>query len=234
MHTHGNLTASGFGGHPTHRHKGPSARGSPRSYRYDPLMVPSIESVGHRNSMSIQSILNPSDDDNAHDSRTPSLSPLFTTGVPRLPEAAHRLDVAVPNPAPCDSGDDRSSRASSVQARARPFRPAYDEEESLFIWYHRYDLQMNWVNVEVAFNRMWPGDPRKIGGLQCKLYRFLESKGLPRARKMKQGPEKARLYGMAANTHRWFPWMETRADRLHSESWFCNSLDVRYVHALTV
>jgi hypothetical protein len=92
-------------------------------------------------------------------------------------------------------------------------RPKYNEEQALFIWYHRIDLNMEWDAVWERFEEAFPG--RGKAGLQCKFYRILSQYQVAKVREQSklgrtEGSSKARQFGMANTTGRRFWWMKQR------------------------
>lgn len=106
-----------------------------------------------------------------------------------------------------------TSDGDSQPAEERLFRPPYEEEQSCFVWFHKVDLNMSWAEVARRFNEQWPTANRKASGMQCKLYRFTDSKGVPKCRQR----EDPAVCGMWPVTGHSFPWMEPYADQLPGE-----------------
>ncbi|KAH8696084.1 hypothetical protein BGW36DRAFT_397720 [Talaromyces proteolyticus] len=103
--------------------------------------------------------------------------------------------------------------------RRRAPRPKYMEEEMYFIWYHRIDLEEDWKECADAFNRQFPTQGRNVQGIQCKFYRFINSKRCPTVREQRRlkddqlvgsrRPRAERLpkYGVIEWCNVWYPWM---------------------------
>ena len=60
-------------------------------------------------------------------------------------------------------------------------RQRYQDEEGLFIWYHRIDLHESWDVVEEEFQHQFH-QQRKKAGLQCKFYRLLDQRHIDKVR----------------------------------------------------
>jgi hypothetical protein len=76
-----------------------------------------------------------------------------------------------------------SSEESNTLNKAQE-RPAYDDEQIMFIWFCHDDLSMNWGEVVHVYKKYWNGySNREIQGLQGRYYRLQDSNGLPKARK---------------------------------------------------
>ena len=107
----------------------------------------------------------------------------------------------------------RSRRASSSSSGSRTrerraFRPTYSDEEVYFIWYHRIDLGYDWQDINRAYNAQFPERPRqRIGGIQCKYYRYCEEFGVPKVRNRDRAASAAEQYGMRSRTGLTYPWM---------------------------
>lgn len=90
-----------------------------------------------------------------------------------------------------------------------------------FIWYHRIDLEEDWKECAEAFNRQFPSPQgRNVQGIQCKFYRFINSKRCPTVReqrRLKDGElvtgrrshgERLPQYGVVEWCNIWYPWMK--------------------------
>ncbi|KAK9554151.1 hypothetical protein V6000_001130 [Aspergillus fumigatus] len=92
-----------------------------------------------------------------------------------------------PDPYSRDRYDSVSSSSSNAAERRRPPRPKYEEEEMYFIWYHRVDLCQEWKEVRENFNRQFPNRQRRgFQGIQCKFYRFIKEKKCPTLREQRR------------------------------------------------
>lgn len=97
------------------------------------------------------------------------------------------------------------------QSIKREARPTYTEEEQMFIWYFRTDLEMCWDDVHSEFLRH--GFRRRDkGGLQCKFYRVLSDWDVPKVRSQakKLRSEKHNTvgqFGLVQRTTRRYSWM---------------------------
>ena len=103
------------------------------------------------------------------------------------------------------------------QRTTRDPRPAYSQEEILFVWYRRTDLGQDWEEVVQDFNFQFPGrTQRNKGGLQCRFYRTLDlyrvAKVREQARRKNQGF--VGEFGVVERTNLRFPWMERRHQTL--------------------
>lgn len=77
-----------------------------------------------------------------------------------------------------------------------------------FIWYHRIDLGYDWQDINRAYNAQFPERPRqRIGGIQCKYYRYCEEFGVPKVRNRDRAASAAEKYGMRSRTGLTYPWM---------------------------
>ncbi|CRG90577.1 hypothetical protein PISL3812_07621 [Talaromyces islandicus] len=117
--------------------------------------------------------------------------------------------------------DGATNTSSARRDRRRPPRPKYMEEEMYFIWYHRIDLEEDWKECADAFNRQFPSPQgRNVQGIQCKFYRFINSKRCPTVReqrRLKDGElitgrrgrgERLPQYGVVEWCNIWYPWMK--------------------------
>lgn len=178
--------------------------------------VSSSDSSGPR-SMAIESLLNPSDDDaltassnscreSESRSRSGSVQSFFDDDTT---VRGHRTSLPI-------RGRQRSpTGAGSLTARPRENRPTYLMEEVHFIWYHRVDLRMDWVDVKQAYNAQFPTRQRRgFQGIQCKYYRCMSNSGLPGVRQRDRSARPEERYGMRARTGLAYPWMKDRSARL--------------------
>lgn len=160
-----------------------------------------------RHTMAIDNVLNKADDE---PQTSGSLSPASKSSSPEDPH---------------DPRNPHSSRSSSPDQPNKPreFRSPYQEEQHLWIWFFRIDMRRTWDEVALAYNRYWhpneryfvPEDaPRKKGGLQCKLYRVLETYGLPQVREQEQTSDGLSPFSMWLQVGKHFPWMDPYADLL--------------------
>ena len=129
------------------------------------------------------------------------------SGSNNLPESACATDQSH------QAHDNRRRRTSSSSSGSRTrerraFRPTYSDEEVYFIWYHRIDLGYDWQDINRAYNAQFPDRPRqRIGGIQCKYYRYCEEFGVPKVRNRDRAASAAEQYGMRSRTGLTFPWM---------------------------
>jgi len=113
----------------------------------------------------------------------------------------------------CTCSSHVTSAASTPSLRSSACL-AYEEEEVCFIWYHRVDLQKEWVDVRRAFNAQFPTRQRSgFQGIQCRYYRYLyDTWKVPKIRLQKRldrnvGGENTKKYGLRQWTKRLYPWM---------------------------
>jgi hypothetical protein len=111
-----------------------------------------------------------------------------------------------------NSSSTQSSEAVASSPR-RPSRAKYSEEEIAFIWFHRVDLRREWDTIVRAFNlRFRHSHLRRKSGLECKLYRVLDTHSVPQIRewrkRSKGGVQDAiPYYGIVEWTDIRYPWM---------------------------
>lgn len=185
-----------------------SIRGvSHHSYHTPSASSPGMSSSGR--SMKISSVLN---DDSAEASQ-PSAGTEQSRQSSSTQEASRMWRDEVPSPGdatPSLTGDDEglSDRESNIP-EIRENRPAYDEEEDTFIWYHRDDCGMKWEEVSNAFNRHFGEGRRRLGlqGIQGRYYRILKDEGVP---KLRDRPRRSnrREYGVVKLKGAHYPWMK--------------------------
>ena len=165
--------------------------------------------------MAIHSVLNPEDDHQSqYGARTASMS--------MSPSVQSRDYSRSPDPSSA-SPPIETQRTTEVQRSSmgggsypsnrerREFRPTYQQEEQLFLWYHRIDLGMDWTDVRNAYNAQFPQRQRRgFQGMQCKYYRCCESHGVPRVRNRDRTASMGKAYGLRARLPSvWYPWMRT-------------------------
>lgn len=165
-------------------------------------------------SMAIESLLNPSDDDaltassnSSRDcdsrSRSGSIQSFFDDDST---VRGHRTSL------PIRVRQESLTDSASLTAKPRENRPTYLMEEVHFIWYHRVDLRMDWVDVKQAYNEQFPTRQRRgFQGIQCKYYRCMSNSGLPGVRQRDRSARPEERYGMRARTGLVYPWMRDRA-----------------------
>ena len=198
-----------------------------------------------RRGMDLESMLNPPDEDSKA-SFSPSLSSTSTgTNGDRTLRLAPALNLSSHGPRSRGSssrsrGTSRGSNGTSrrntvspsarsggsrsssppghdIPARIRSFRPAYSQEHSDFIWFHRIDLNLAWDEVVKAFRMTFSGaheELRQESGIQCKYYRIRAQHGIPKVRALRTTPEVSSQYGMWVKTGRRYPWMADYAAHL--------------------
>ena len=189
-----------------------------------------------RRKMSIEDMLNPSDDDKRA-SVSPSLSSISESSTSAGSEENRTLRTSRTfkhSPRPSSSRSSRfspyarsdSSRSTSpddnVRVRPRSFRPAYEQDQSDFVWFHRVDLGWSWQDTEAAFHEQYPGERNK-GGLQCKYYRVRDANGIPKCRAADKAADDSQKHGMWVKAGRRYPWMEPYAARLPGRQRFHDS-----------
>ena len=169
----------------------------------------------------IGSLLNPYDAvlDARTRQRCNSSSQGSTASTPSLRSDAYYTDElsscrSTPSMSLASAGGDRRNSAPSLRS-PRESCLAYEEEEVCFIWYHRVDLEKEWVDVRRAFNAQFPTRQRSgFQGIQCRYYRYLyDTWKVPKIRQQKRmgrngAGENAKKYGLRQWTKRSFPWME--------------------------
>ncbi|KAG9770759.1 hypothetical protein KCU88_g6533, partial [Aureobasidium melanogenum] len=123
------------------------------------------------------------------------------------------------NPGKKGRGGRRANRANAMSIsyllndnkRKQPPRDKYDQEEAMFIWYHRIDLALPWSRVQQAFQQQFH-EQRGKAGLQCKFYRILTSHHIEKVRAQrtpgeKRRPEDRAEWGVIAQTPYRYAWM---------------------------
>lgn len=123
--------------------------------------------------------------------------------------------ISGPSSSSSSSTSDRRNSAPSLRSQQRESCLAYEEEEVCFIWYHRVDLEKEWVDVRRAFNAQFPTRQRSgFQGIQCRYYRYLyDTWKVPKIRQQKRlgrnvSGENAKKYGLRQWTKRSYPWMD--------------------------
>ena len=180
-----------------------------------------------RRSMTIQDMLNPSDEEIKHSpksqwtqssseedrqpSRYHSRSPICKKGfkssrptvhtrqgsASHAPKGGSRRPSHRLNRSPSSSPD-----LSSKEPRA--FRHPYTTEEVHFIWYLRIDRGYLWPDLLDAFNAHFCRNgrvKRVLGGLQCRYYRLLGQNSIPQVRMLRTA-DMVQKYGMMATLAR--------------------------------
>lgn len=204
---------------------GPDASGSEQS-----MVAPTFaheDGTYRRRSMTIQDMLNPSDEEIKHsprsqwtqssseDDRQPSRyqsrSPISSKGfkssrstihsrrgsTSHVPKGGSRRPSHRPSRSPSSSPD-----LSSKEPRA--FRHPYTTEEVHFIWYLRIDRGYLWPDLLDAFNAHFCHNgrvKRVLGGLQCRYYRLLGQNSIPQVRMLRTA-DMVQRYGMMATLAR--------------------------------
>lgn len=168
-------------------------------------------------SMAIESLLNPSDDDALTASSNSSRDCDSRSRSGSVQSFFDEDSTIRGNRASLPSrGRQRSlTGAASLTAKPRENRPTYLMEEVHFIWYHRVDLRMDWVDVKQAYNEQFPTRQRRgFQGIQCKYYRCMSNSGLPGVRQRDRSARPEERYGMRARTGLVYPWVRDRSARL--------------------
>lgn len=170
----------------------------------------SYESASNRRRIDIENLLNPSEED----SRTAPRQQAQAIPLTQSTSTYHRHGdgVGVSNSGRPDHrwrqpyGARRSPPRTS--GARREFRPTYSEEETLFIWYHRIDLGLDWGEITRLYNRQFPDRNRDgLGGIQCKYYRCCQDNNIPKVRERSRSASVVEDYGMRARTGLFYPWM---------------------------
>ena len=192
------------------------------------------DAISRRRSMTIQDMLNPSDEEVKHSPQTTSsqfssdedLRPSANhsrTPVSRQSKKSPRSDTHARRSASYTSKDGsrrpsrRPTRSPSsspeIAQKTRAFRPAYSTEEQHFIWYLRIDRGYLWPDLLDAFNARFSrnGGRRELSGLQCRYYRLLGQYGMPQVRMLRTA-DVVQRYGMRASLARagyrvTYPWL---------------------------
>ena len=184
-------------------------------------------------SMTIQDMLNPSDEDVRQSPQTMSsqfssdgdIRPsrnLSRAPVSRQSKKSPRSVTHARRSSTSQTSKDGSRRPSRRPARSlssspeiaqktRAFRPAYSTEEQHFIWYLRIDRGYLWPDLSDAFRFCRNRDRRELSGLQCRYYRLLGQHGMPKVRMLRTA-DVVQKYGMRASLDRagttvTYPWL---------------------------
>ena len=166
------------------------------------------DSAPRRRRIDIENLLNPSAEASSSRHPTQTVQSIQNMGGPRY----HPDSSSVYN------GERASShwRAPHATRRSPPrslgtrreFRPTYSEEETLFIWYHRIDLGLDWNEITRLYNAQFPDRYREgLGGIQCKYYRCCHDNNIPKVRDRSRSASTVQEYGMRARTGLVYPWM---------------------------
>lgn len=148
----------------------------------------------------------------------PNEEPCFQSPIGHLAQQHQQL----PRPV------DQSCSLHFEEAKeSRGARLAYSEEAVHFLWFCKVDLEMNWSEIQKAYQRQFPHEERSsLQGLQCKYYRVREGERIPSERRRAKG-----IAGRTGNALRQrrpecvYPWMEDLARRkfdpmeAHSRLW---------------
>ena len=180
-----------------------------------------IRGEHRRHRISLEDILNPSDDSETESNNSPGTPESMDICERHFSEGmmeefdylalAQRDRITATTPESTNDGD----ASDDVPARGRAFRPAYDPEQLAFIWYLKIDLGICWLHIYLLFWDRWPGARRKWTGLQCVHYRDTQNKGISKVR-VRRGAQAsaskkdppASLYGLKKVINERYPWME--------------------------
>lgn len=114
----------------------------------------------------------------------------------------------------CGSGASLPKQTASNGGARRDSRPDYTEEEAMYVWYHRIDLNWGWDDLLRHFNHRFNAT-RDKPGLQCKFYRTLERNGMSNGEQVREqirssggnSEVRRRQYGLIARRAERYPWM---------------------------
>lgn len=168
------------------------------------------DSAPRRRRIDIENLLNPSVEDRNSTARYPTQAGPSAQNMP--PSRYHQNSSSVCNGERSGSNwrapnGTRRSPPRSLGTR-REFRPTYSEEETLFIWYHRIDLGLDWQEITRLYNAQFPDRYREgLGGIQCKYYRCCNDNNIPKVRDRSRSASTVQEYGMRARTGLVYPWM---------------------------
>ncbi|MCJ1453030.1 hypothetical protein MMC28_003375 [Mycoblastus sanguinarius] len=217
---------SGRNGHSSGRGSNGNGSSTNSSSQNRHLAVPpQLDTTSRRRSMTIQDMLNPSDEDARRSPPTPSSpsssdeergpprptrtdhSSQRSIGSPRSGPHSHRVDRSPrpggrsrrPSATPsAQSSGSRLPRSPEVPARTRSFRPTYNPEEVAFIWYLRIDRGYLWPDIMDAFNARFArseDEKRDVPGLQCRYYRLVTENDIPNVRNRRRDQNVVDNYG---------------------------------------
>ena len=193
------------------------------------------DSASRRRSMTIQDMLNPSNEEVRHSPQSTSSQfssdddirssenqarvpvPHQSKKSPRSGTHARRTSSSYTSKNGSRRPSRRPSRSPSsspeVAQKTRAFRPAYSTEEVHFIWYLRIDRGYLWPDLLDAYNARFSrnGGRRELTGLQCRYYRLLGQNGIPQVRMLRTA-DVVQRYGMRACLARagyrvTYPWL---------------------------
>ena len=193
------------------------------------------EGTYRRRSMTIQEMLNPSDEKVKHSprsectqvssddeiqqshfqSRNPTPNEGYKSPRSRVHSGRARMSYATKGGSRRPSHRQGRSPSSSpgLSPKSREFRHPYTTEEVHFIWYLRIDRGYLWPDILDAFNSQFShnGRVRLLGGLQCRYYRLLGQNSIPQVRMLRTA-DMVQKYGMIATLtrngcHPTYPWL---------------------------
>ena len=199
------------------------------------LNVAQEDATSRRRSMTIQDMLNPSDEEVRQSPQTTSsqfssdedIRPsgnISRAPVSRQSKKSPRSGTHARRSSTSHTSKDGSRRPSrrptrspssspEITQKTRAFRPAYSTEEQHFIWYLRIDRGYLWPDLLDAFNARFSrnGGRRELSGLQCRYYRLLGQYGMPQVRMLRTA-DVVQRYGMRASLARagycvTYPWL---------------------------
>lgn len=112
-----------------------------------------------------------------------------------------------------------AGKSCTGKKKRKEYRRPYTEEQVMWLWFFKIDVQMKWDDVLEKYNVDWPKDQREKGGTQCKFYRLAAQYGLPKMRQMKGSPKYiAHRYGMWPMMRRSYRWMDPCKHMLPGQS----------------
>lgn len=152
---------------------------------------------------------------NAQNHRTPEKN-----SVGRSHRQSHSDGTGENSPDPQISPD---STDEVIPRKTHGHRKTYPEEQVMWIWFFRIDLQIPWCEIEKKFLARWPHDERALGGMQCRFYRSVGQYGLPKMRIAKEavketGEKICYRWGMWPMMRRSYPWMDEHKHTLQGRS----------------
>ena len=155
---------------------------------------PSSPSVGHRDIMAVDSVLNDTSTVSEDRHRVPPRGqrsarlPFRERGATTSRESSYKSFVYRPNLAtnPSSGGSGSPPGGSGSVPDRREARPPYSPEQKAFIWYHKDDLDHDWDAVTDEYKQRFPR--REKTGLQCQYYRFRDQYSALDVRQVRASP----------------------------------------------